>query len=260
MKRIILLLVVASAAFAAGNILRQLNVAPDDASSEIISAFAYGTPNYSRVAAAFKAAAPPVRAAMVEQVLTWTKAYVSSPQFAKDYSAWRDQQKPQAPSYERSVDQEMQEIRTKQAEDMEESRKQIAALPADIRKAGEEALQHAAQAMKDADTAANRKAQHTMLDAERNQAKQQYQQSLADFNAKYPKTPRDLVRTRIREFLEATANVDYAAKLVDSNGRKKFANTAYEAKPGDWKLAFRAGRETTEKARAFAAAWLAEKK
>jgi hypothetical protein len=35
-----------------------------------------------------------------------------------------------------------------------------------------------------------------------------------------------------------------------------FANAEYENKPGEWKLAFRAGKEATETSRTFANDWL----
>ena len=38
----------------------------------------------------------------------------------------------------------------------------------------------------------------------------------------------------------------------------KFANPAYEQKPTEWKLCFRAGREPVEAAKALATAWLKE--
>ena len=39
---------------------------------------------------------------------------------------------------------------------------------------------------------------------------------------------------------------------------EEYSDEDYESKPGNWKLAYRAGREATGKARAFATAWLAE--
>ena len=51
-------------------------------------------------------------------------------------------------------------------------------------------------------------------------------------------------------------DIDFNAKL---NGTT-FVSPDYEAKSSNGKLAFRAGRETTERARAFAQRWLAELK
>jgi len=40
--------------------------------------------------------------------------------------------------------------------------------------------------------------------------------------------------------------------------RNTFNDPAYEAKPEAWKACYRAGRQATEAARAYAKAWLAE--
>lgn len=44
------------------------------------------------------------------------------------------------------------------------------------------------------------------------------------------------------------------------HGKLRFVKPEYERKSSEWKLAYRAGKASTEKARAFAAAWLAELK
>ena len=58
--------------------------------------------------------------------------------------------------------------------------------------------------------------------------------------------------------LEVTSDLNYDAQLVDRNGKKVFADAALEAKPDQWKLAFRAGKPATEAARAFAQRWLSD--
>jgi hypothetical protein len=65
---------------------------------------------------------------------------------------------------------------------------------------------------------------------------------------------------RLRHFLDATADVNYAAQLVDKDRKKVFADPALEAKPAQWKMAFRAGKPATEAARTFAQRWLADLK
>jgi hypothetical protein len=52
--------------------------------------------------------------------------------------------------------------------------------------------------------------------------------------------------------------VDYGAKLEPRDGMMRFVDPALERKPANWKLCYRAGRETVEAARAAATAWLAE--
>ena len=89
MKRAALLVmftVAGLAASGAGDILQQLGVSSAEASKGVVSSLAWGDVNYAPVRKAFKAATPQARAAMVEQLLVWTKAYVASPQFAQQYA------------------------------------------------------------------------------------------------------------------------------------------------------------------------------
>lgn len=191
---------------------------------------------------------------MVEQVLIWTKAYVSSPQFAKDYAAQRTEAKPQK-EVKGSIDDELKQLRAQRAAELEESKKSIAEMPKEYRAAAEEAMKAAAETMKQFDTPEFKKMERENIVAERQAAEEQYQQDLERWNEEYPADP---IGRRLQEFLDATADVDYGAKLVNQGGRQRFANADYESRSSEWKLAYRAGKETTDKARAFARSWLAE--
>jgi hypothetical protein len=75
-----------------------------------------------------------------------------------------------------------------------------------------------------------------------------------------PADPHVALKRALKGFLDVTAGVDYAAALKPASGRKVFVNAAFEQKPREWKLCFRAGREACDAARAFASSWLAELK
>lgn len=62
------------------------------------------------------------------------------------------------------------------------------------------------------------------------------------------------LKKRLTLFLELSKDVDFDARL---EGRR-FADATYEAKPGEWKMCYRAGREATAAAREVATAWLAD--
>jgi hypothetical protein len=64
---------------------------------------------------------------------------------------------------------------------------------------------------------------------------------------------------RLEAFLAATEDVDFDAK-TQGEGIKRFVKDEYEAKAPEWKMCYRAGKETTEAIRAFARDWLAELK
>lgn len=240
--------------------LQQLKVSANDARSEVVSAIGTGNVNTWRVREPFRAAAGAARAVLAEQSLVWAKSYLSSPQFATDYAAWRNERKPQASGAVRSVDDELKARAAKRKADLEEMKKNVAAMPAEYRKQAEEGYRAAVEAMKVFDTPEMREMERQGIEMERSSNKSAYEEKAAKWAADYPAEPRALVKRRLRELLDATANVDFDAKLVSRGGVQRFANAEYEKKPAEWKLAYRAGRETTERVRAFAGAWLAELK
>jgi hypothetical protein len=92
-------------------------------------------------------------------------------------------------------------------------------------------------------------------------AREYYKEQLVEWKANYPATGREMVKRRLREFLEESADVDYEAKLVRKGNKMRFANEQYaDEKSGEWKFCYRAGKAPVEKARAFARAWLTELK
>ena len=194
-----LLCVVSVSAIGAGDILQQLRYSKDEAQKDIVFSFSVGQIGDDRLRSAFRNASPAARAALVEQVLTWTKAYVSTPAFDKAYAEFRDGYKPEEPGTEGS------------AEDVK-------------------------------------------------YARDYYNEQLAEWKENYPPSSREIVKRRLREFLEESSNVDYDAKLVRKGSKMRFVNDDYEGMSGEWKVCYRAGREPVERARAFAKAWLAELK
>ena len=84
-------------------------------------------------------------------------------------------------------------------------------------------------------------------------------EKMQKFEEKYPENPKLLIKKRLQEILDITADVDYSAELKDGpRGFKYFVNPDYEKKSKDWKLAFRAGKITTDAIRAAAQQWLKE--
>jgi len=238
----------------AGDVLSELKISKKDAASRAVQSIAGGHVDYWSVRSVFKNASPSVRAALVEQTLVWTKAYVNSPQFAKDYAAYREEQKPEAPERTMTVDEELAQRKKEREEQLAETKKNIAEMPAEYRKMAEDGYKAAVASMKQLDTPEFRKMEREGLEMQRKQEDENYQEQLARWEEEYPADPKELVKKRLEEFLEATEDVDFDAEL---SGRK-FANKVYERKPQEWKLAYRAGKEPVEKARKFAEQWLGE--
>jgi hypothetical protein len=255
-KLFIAAVLVLSLSVGAGDVLTDLKVSKKDASEDVITALVNGNVNFYRVRQVFKNASPGVRAGLVEQTLVWTKAYVNSAQFAKDYAAYRLSAKPEAPERTTTVDQELAKKKAERDAQLAEAKKNIAEMPAEYRKMAQEGYNASVQAMKQMDTPEFRKMERQGIEMERQEEDRSHAERVARWEKEFPVDPKQLVKRRLQEFIRDTANVDYAAKL---NGRK-FANAAYESKKDEWKLAYRAGKEPTEKARAFAQAWLNELK
>ena len=76
----------------------------------------------------------------------------------------------------------------------------------------------------------------------------------ADDEKRFPADANVLIKQRLKEFLDVSATVDFDARLNGS----MFANPEYEAKSGQWKMCFRAGKAVVEAAREEAKAWLKE--
>jgi len=256
MKRALatMLCVATLSAVGAGDVLSEWKVSKKDAANETIQSLAGGHVNTWRVRSVFKSASPAVRAALVEQTLIWTKAYVSSSQFGTDYAAYREQRKPQPPERTTTVDEELANLKKQRDEDLARARKSVDEMPAEYKKMAMEGYKASAEAMKQMDTPEFRKIERQGIEMQRKQEDENYRDQLAKWDEDLPADPKELVKARLEQFLEATDDVDFDAAL---NGRK-FANAQYERKPQEWKLAYRAGKEPVEKARKFAEAWLKE--
>ena len=259
MKRLALLIAVTFTLSGAPDVLQQLDVPKADAAMEVLNGIASGSPNYHRVRQAFKAAAPAARSALVEQVLTWARAYVDSPQFARDYAKHREEVKPQPPEAGESVEQELARQKQEQERQLAEMKKALKDMPAEMRNEMEKSIKETEQAFREMNENAEfQAAMRENAKAEREADQQTYNEQLETWKAEFPADPRALVKRRLQEFLAATEDVDFDAKLVARGSKMRFANDDYEAKDSEWKLAYRAGKPATEAARAFVKTWLAE--
>jgi flagellar biosynthesis GTPase FlhF len=201
------------------------------------------------------------RAAVVRAVGEFAKKYAQSDAFKQWYAEHREQHKPNQPEQLKT----MAESRKQQVADMKkalaEQEKAYKEAPANLKDAYKQAIEMTKNMLKEAEHP--NKEQDAQMDtytAQANeQSKKDYQEKLAQWEKEYPaNNPRPLIKRRLQEFLSATENIDFNAKLVDRDSRKVFANPEYEQKDGNWKLCFRAGKEATEAARAFAQSWLNE--
>jgi hypothetical protein len=103
-----------------------------------------------------------------------------------------------------------------------------------------------------------RQLQLNSIKASREQETKDYEKALAAWQRDFPENPNGAIARRLHEFLDLSATVDFNAKLIPQGSIMLFENSAYQNKPEQWKLCYRAGKEATAAARTAAQAWLKE--
>ena len=202
------------------------------------------------------------RAAVTRDLLTYTKQYISSDAFKKEYEKKRLAGKPWEP--QKKVVRNREEIRK---EMIDETKKAIAELEKnmpsftpDVKKTMNEVLVTQKQQLKDYQDP-NSQMIEIMAEGEKmafeNEWKN-YQLNLKKWEDENPVNPAVFIKRRLQQYLDIVNTVDFTAALKDASGKKKFVNDSYERKSNDWKKVFRAGREVNDVAKSFAAAWIKE--
>jgi len=199
------------------------------------------------------------RAVVTRDLLLYTKQHVSSPAFLKAYTQLRETNKP-TPSSLQTPEEMRKGLIDQYKKSIVETEANMKKADASTKNIFEPILVTMKQQLKDAEDPNN-----AML----SNYKETYpemvksleasnRQRLAEWESKYPVNQLLFVKTRLQQFLDETANIDFNAQLVEKKGKKYFANQAYEHKGNRWKLAFRAGRDVVETARTFVKTWMAE--
>ncbi|HRN27762.1 MAG: hypothetical protein IT276_05030 [Ignavibacteriaceae bacterium] len=205
------------------------------------------------------------RVSLIQSIGKNIKEYVSSKEFVEKYNQHREDRKPtppETPKYSAQLKEEQKESLTNSISEMEKSKTQMAkdqqAMFDDIIKGLKEQLKE----IDDPDK--------TMFKPEMDEyIKQGYQMQMDDYNKKlieweneYPKNnPNPIIKKWINTFLEKSSDINFDAKTSKAkDGKIKFVDQQYEYKDSQWKLYFRAGRESVSAARTFAQSWLNELK
>lgn len=242
----------------AQDVLSQLGITPLAARVAVDSVISSGIHDPGVPAKAFKLLPPAARAQMATAGVAWLKAYIASADFSREYAQVREAHKPSAPQFEGTPEDELKKADAEQARQAEESKKAIAALPAEQRAQIEQAMNAAQALTAQMNTPEMRKMRLDGIASDRAARMQEFQQALAAWMRDYPENPAPIVAKRLREFLAVSADVDFSAALTSRNGKMVFENPSYEEKPAQWKICYRAGKDATMAARAAVQAWLKE--
>jgi hypothetical protein len=207
--------------------------------------------------AKLKALAPADRVAVVNALGAAAKAWFDTPEFKAAYKKKYEDSLPDPLKPPRTAKQIADELRAEQAKTLKNMDETLKGMSGEMRKQMEATAIQMREILK---------AQEAQIDGMAaqmaEQEKRQYEEAKnrpPDPNAT-PADPRVGLKRALKEFLDRTAGVDYAAALKPASGKMIFASATFEQKDKEWKMCFRAGREACEAARTFATNWLTELK
>jgi hypothetical protein len=241
------------------DVLAKLNVAPAAAKAGILEALASGTVYNEAACKVFKTLPGLAREKVVRAGLAWIKAYVASAEFKEAYDKMRGQEKPEPPAVRPSAGDELKKMKLEMEKSIAEMKKNMAAMDAEMRKTMEGVIQEMRAQMGRMENDPQQREsmrQATAMTAEED--RKRHEEALKEWEQRYPADLRALIRRRSNEFLVLSAGVDFTAQLAPRGDKMIFAREDYERKPSEWTLCFRAGKEATAAARAFAENWLKE--
>jgi hypothetical protein len=213
--------------------------------------------NPYEVPAKLKALPAADRVVVVNALGAAAKAWFGTPDFLAAYQKKYEASLPDELKPPRTAKQIADEMRADMRKGLTEMEAQVKSMQGDMRRQLEAALTQMRAQMKE---------QEAMIEPAAAQQAQEEKERYEEAKKRppdpdaAPADPRAALKRALKDFLDRTSAVDYAAALKVSGGRKLFANAAFEQKNKEWKLCFRAGREACEAARTFATGWLAELK
>lgn len=248
------------ATLTAQSLTTQLGITDGRAKEAVFDSFMAGAVSLAGKAEVFTAAAPQARAAMVNGATTLARAFVESDEFKRRYADHREANGPDPLPAEQTADQVLAKQRAGFEQQVEALRKQFVsdAITPEQKATLEEGFEAMRARFTEMEKGPQRAELETVLKAQGAVQASAHAAAMKEFEARYPADARALVAMRLRDFLDKTRDLDFAAKLVAQGKMQKFAEPALEAKPGEWKMCFRAGKPATDAAREFARKWLAD--
>jgi hypothetical protein len=208
--------------------------------------------------AAFIAMTPAARVALVNFALSLARTFVESGDFTRRYADHREANGPDPLPEEQSADAIFKKQRDGFENQVAEMRKLFDQITPEQRATLEEGWKQMREQFDAMEKGERRKQIEASISEQRAAQVRERDAAMKTFEKTYPSDPRALVAMRLRHFLDVTKDLDFTAQLVEKDKKRVFADPAIEAKPAEWKMAFRAGKPAMEAARAFAQKWLAD--
>jgi hypothetical protein len=255
---VITLLAVMTAGSAAQDHLATLGITAGRAREAVFDSFITDTISIAGQSEAFKAASTGTRVALVNFALSLARTFAESDDFKRRYADHREANGPDPLPVEPNVDEMLAKQRAGFEAQVEQMRKLFDQITPEQRATLEEGWKDMRAQLTDMETGPRRAEFEKALREQRAMHIHAREVAMKQLDAVWPADHRVLVADRLRHFLEVSSDIAYEARLVDSNGKKVFADPTLEAKPKEWKMCFRAGKPATDAARAYAQKWLNE--
>ena len=245
-------------AVAAQDHLATLGISEGRAKEAVFDSFMADAVSIAGKPEAFLALSPSARATLVTFALNLARAFAESDDFKRRYADHREANGPEPLPEEQTVDAIFKKQRDGFENQVAEMRKLFDQITPEQR-ATLEAGWTEMRAQLDAMEKGERRTQiEAVLREQRAEQARARAVAMTQFDKVFPEDPRALIAMRLRHFLDVTTDVNYTAELLEKGKKKVFADPAFEAKPAEWKMAFRAGKPSTDAARGFAQKWLSD--
>jgi hypothetical protein len=237
----------------------QLGINKNDGSTRIRESVMFGHLQFYG-ARNIKKIATGDRVGVAKDLLAYTKQYIQSDAFKKEYASNRLASKPILPEPAKTEEEIRKEEISKMKENIAKMEKAVKTGPDQFKKIYEDNLKMQQKALKEFEEPNNKTLKYMVQSEKSNYdyRMQRYEKETKEWQESSPENPMILVKKRLEQLLEITKDVDFDAELKEKYGKKVFVNAAYERKHDNWKYAFRAGKEVTETVRAFAEQWIKE--
>ncbi len=199
------------------------------------------------------------RAAVAKDLLIYTKQYISSDAFKKEYELLRKNAKPQEPQLKEKSKEDIRREKIAETEKSLKETQEVMKQP-NMKSIMEPTLQMLQKNLKDFKDPGNKMIElyYQSEKMEQERRIESFKKDMTRWEKDYPDDFREVVIRRLQKYLELASTVDFSAELKVAGKKKKFVNPAYEGKAYDWKQIYRAGKEVYDVAKPFAEQWINE--
>lgn len=198
------------------------------------------------------------RASAATGLFAWARSHVNTPEFTAKYNQHRRNVIPSTRQYDLTVEQAVKQEIDQQLAGLQQSKQLAAKLPLEERGGMLEQIAEMEKSLKNPDFI---KQMQEQLKQQRAEESGLDATDAKTAEERLPADPRTLFARRLREFLDATADVNFETRTISLTGGPdgiEFIDPKVRGKHWMWHEAVIVGPEATAAARAAAQTWLKE--